>query len=95
VDNITKKKNSVTKKIRKKNTKKKIINKTVNKPSSASKLGFKNTVVKNYSNSVSEIKKTNDTKPSRLTPIKKKRKTKIVITKSKGPAKKGWWNKDE
>ncbi len=84
-----------TKKIPKKNTKKKIINKTVNKPSSASKLGFKNTVGKNSSNSVSEIKKTSDTKPSRLTPINKKQKTKIVKTKSKGPAKKGWWNKDE
>ncbi len=95
VDNITEKKNSITKKIPKKNTKKKIINKTVNKPSSASKLGFKNTVGKNSSNSVSEIKKTSDTKPSRLTPINKKQKTKIVKTKSKGPAKKGWWNKDE
>ncbi len=44
---------------------------------------------------MSEIKKTSDTKPSRLTPINKKQKTKIVKTKSKGPAKKGWWNKDE
>ena len=95
VDNITEKKNSVTKKIPKKNTKKKIINKTVNKPSSASKLGLKNTVSKTPFNSVSEIKKTSGTKPSRLTAINKKQKTKIVKTKSKGPAKKGWWNKDE
>ena len=95
VDNITEKKNSVTKKIPKKNTKKKIINKTVNKPSSAFKLGLKNTVGKTPSNSVSEIKKTSGTKPSRLTAINKKQKTKIVKTKSKGPAKKGWWNKDE
>ena len=95
VDNITEKKNSVTKKIPKKNTKKKIINKTVNKPSSAFKLGLKNTVSKTPSNSVSEIKKTSGTKPSRLTAINNKQKTKIVKTKSKGPAKKGWWNKDE
>ena len=95
VDNITEKKNSVTKKIPKKNTKKKIIKKTVNKPSSAIKLGLKNTVSKTPSNSVSEIKKTSGTKPSRLTAINKKQKTKIVKTKSKGPAKKGWWNKDE
>ena len=95
MDNITEKKNSVTKKIPKKNTKKKIINKTVNKPSSAFKLGLKNTVGKTPSNSVSEIKKTSGTKPSRLTAINKKQKTKIVKTKSKGPAKKGWWNKDE
>lgn len=95
VDNITEKKNSVTKKIPKKNTKKKIINKTVNKPSSAFKLGLKNTVGKTPSNSVSEIKKTSGTKPSRLTAINNKQKTKIVKTKSKGPAKKGWWNKDE
>ena len=95
VDNITEKKNSVTKKIPKKNTKKKIINKTVNKPSSAFKLGLKNTVSKTPFNSVSEIKKTSGTKPSRLTAINNKQKTKIVKTKSKGPAKKGWWNKDE
>ena len=95
VDNITEKKNSVTKKIPKKNTNKKIINKTVNKPSSAFKLGLKNTVGKTPSNSVSEIKKTSGTKPSRLTAINNKQKTKIVKTKSKGPAKKGWWNKDE
>ena len=95
VDNITEKKNSVTKKIPKKNTKKKIINKTVKKPSSAFKLGLKNTVSKTPSNSVSEIKKTSGTKPSRLTAINNTQKTKIVKTKSKGPAKKGWWNKDE
>ena len=95
VDNITEKKNNVPKKIADKHTKKKIINKTVNKPSSASKLGFKNTVGKTPSNYVSEIKKTSDRKPSQLTPINNKQKTKIVKTKSKGPAKKGWWNKDE
>ena len=72
----------------------KVDNITEKKNSVTKKIPKKNTVSKTPSNSVSEIKKTSGTKPSRLTAINKKQKTKIVKNKSKGPAKKGWWNKD-
>lgn len=84
---------------------KKVINNTniikdVNKPNLKPKKSFNNKPKSNFNNSdniVSSSSKTNkvkdDAKPIAKTKIKKQI-IKTVKTKRKGPAKKGWWNKE-
>ena len=84
---------------------KKIINNTniikdVNKPNLEPKKSSNNKPKSNFNNSdniVSSSSKTNkvkgDAKPIEKTKIKKQI-IKTVKTKRKGPAKKGWWNKE-
>jgi ribonuclease E len=86
---ITKKNNNIINNVRNEKNKKKKNKINTNNNSSRTVKDNKKPEVKTKSSTISD-------KISPSIEIKnKKQKTKIVKTKRKGPAKKGWWNKDE